>query len=151
MPYKNKEDLRAYGRAYRAANKEKKIAYDIAYREANKDKEAARVKAYREANKEEVKEKAKAYRESLKEGFYSVYYLPEEHYAGVTSRVIARMRDHKCNGMITEGFEVVFTTESKREALDFEAKLHSMGYNGSDKNGYLARRIELNKSLKEAA
>ena len=112
-------------------------------------------KAYKkdwyQANKESQLAQKKAYRESQKEGYYSVYYLPEEHYAGVTSGVKARMRLHKHSGMMTDGFEIVFTTESKREALDFEAKLHSMGYNGSDKNGYLARRIELNKSLKEAA
>ena len=70
MPYKNKEDARAY----REANKEKIAAYSISWYQANKEK----AKAYREANKEKIaayniswyaanKEKAKAVRKAHRE------------------------------------------------------------------------------------
>ena len=121
MPYKNKEDKKAYQKVWEEANKEKRADYK------------------------------KAYKESLKEGHYSVYYLPEEHYAGVTTGLKHRMHVHNSDGMITEGFEVLFTSQDKKEALAFEDRLHSMGCNGSIKDGYLSRRRELTQSLKEAA
>ena len=112
-------------------------------------------KAYKkdwyQANKESQLAQKKAYRESQKEGYYSVYYLPEEHYAGVTSGVKARMRLHKHSGMMTDGFEIVFTSTDKKEALAFEDRLHSIGYNGARGDGYLQNRIELTQSLKKAA
>ena len=120
-----------------------------------KEKRAAYMKEYYKANKEELKAQSKAYyktnKESRKEECYSVYYLPEEHYVGMTGGIKNRMRRHKFDGMITDGYEIVFTSTNKKEALAFEGKLHSLGYNGSVKDGYLAARQELTKSLKEAS
>jgi len=63
MPYKNKEKMKAYQKAYYEANK----AYQKAYYEANKEKIAEKKKAYREANKEKIAEQRKAYYEANKE------------------------------------------------------------------------------------
>ena len=142
---KNRESILAKKKAYYESNKEKIAAYNL----ANKEKMQSYNKAYREANKEEEAARHKTYRERLKEGHYSVYYLPEEHYIGVTSGVKIRMLNHDSDGMLTDGYEVVFTSTDKKEAYAFERKLHSMGYNGSVKDGYLAKRREYTKSLKE--
>ena len=63
MPYKNKEDHKAY----REANKEKIAAYNIAWYAANKEKVLAMRIAYREANKEEKVAYDKVYYEANKE------------------------------------------------------------------------------------
>ena len=67
MPYKNKEEYKAYQKAYHEASKEKIAEQQKAYREANKEKLAEARKAYREANKEKIAEKCKAYHEANKE------------------------------------------------------------------------------------
>ena len=60
-----------------------------------------------------------------------MYYLPEEHYVGQTNSVFLRMKGHKSesNRHILD-VEVLAKFETRKEALAFEAKLHSMGYNG---------------------
>jgi hypothetical protein len=76
MAYKNKEDARAYDKAWSKANKERKAATNKAlyeakkeYRKAynsewyysNKEKKLATVKAYQKANKEKVRAWQQAY------------------------------------------------------------------------------------------
>ena len=67
MPYKNKEERRAYNKAYREANKEEIAAQRKAYREANREAVLARQKAHYEANKEKIAARQKAHREANKE------------------------------------------------------------------------------------
>jgi hypothetical protein len=76
MPYKNKEDARAYDKAWREANKERRTATNKAlyeatkeYRKAynsewyysNKEKKLATVKAWIESNNEKVRAYSRAY------------------------------------------------------------------------------------------
>ena len=61
MAYKNKEEYKAYQKAYREANKEKNATQRKVYYEANKEKIAEKYKAYREANKEKIAERHKAW------------------------------------------------------------------------------------------
>ena len=75
--------------------KEEKSEYDKKYREVNKEKRAAQDKLWREANKEKIAAYNKDYREAEKDGLYTVYYLKEEHYAGMTSNLTYRLRYHK--------------------------------------------------------
>ena len=81
-------------------------------------------------HQEAMKAKIRAYKQSLKESVYTVYYLPEEHYIGITNQLKIRMQNQRLNGKITDGYEVVMKVETKREALDIESKLHKLGYNG---------------------
>jgi hypothetical protein len=62
----SKEEMAAYGKAWREANKEKIPAYKRAWREANKENVVASDRAYREANKEKVAATKKAYYEANK-------------------------------------------------------------------------------------
>jgi hypothetical protein len=61
---------------------------------------------------------------------YTVYYLPEEHYVGMTKDLMQRMRDHKKKGKIVEGYEVVARFTSAKQAHLMETRLHIMGYHG---------------------
>lgn len=67
MAYKNKEEYKAYHKAYREANKEKIAEFQKAYYEANKEKIAEQIKAHYQANKEKILEQKKAYSEANKD------------------------------------------------------------------------------------
>jgi len=126
----NKEAISANKKRYYEANKEKIKAY----REANKEK----IKAYRkeyskeyyESNKDSLKSRQAKYRKSLTNDYYTLYYLKEEHYVGITSQPDTRMRRHKHNGKHVLDYEVISTFKTKREALDAEKYMHSIGYCG---------------------
>ena len=117
-----KESLKAYA----LANKEAISANKKRYYEANKEK----IKAYREVNKEKIKAYRKEYYESLINDFYTMYYIPQHHYIGITNQPITRLRNHSTVGRITTDWEVVSTFKTKREALDAEKYMHSIGYCG---------------------
>lgn len=60
-----------------------------------------------------------------------VYYLPEEHYIGITELNISeRMSKHRYSGKITEGYEVIATFERHVDAAWLEIMFHQRGYNG---------------------
>jgi len=75
------------------------------------------------------KDKIKAYIESQRNDFYTLYYLPEDHYIGITTQPSIRMRNHKSQGRHILGYEVVAAFKTKREALATERYLHNIGYN----------------------
>ena len=81
--------------------------------------------AYRVNSRDKIKE----YVLSQKNDFHTLYYLPEEHYIGITCQPRTRMRLHKSHGNHILDYETVATFKTKREALDAERYLHSIGYN----------------------
>ena len=91
----------------------------------------AYAKKYYLANKEKLKLSSKAYRDKNTDSFYTLYYLPEEHYIGVTNQPKLRFNLHKCLGKHTLDIEVVCTFSNKQQALLCERLLHSIGYNGA--------------------
>jgi len=112
MPFKNKEDAKAWNRKYYELHKEKKSVYNKLQYEANK-------------------EKIKANYKSKKDGYYTVYYLKEEHYVGMTDYLTYRLKVHKSrNNRHIEDVEVIAKYKTKEGATRVEAALHSMGYNG---------------------
>ncbi len=66
---------------------------------------------------------------------YTVYYLPEEHYVGMTKDYAQRIRDHRKNGKIVEGNEIISRFLDPKEAHLVETTLHMMGYNGFQYRG----------------
>ena len=87
MPYKDKEKLKAYKKAYREANKEKSKATKKAWDEANKEK----VKAYNEANKE----KRKAYYEVNKEKMKAYHRQYTKNNKGLNNSYSSKKRANK--------------------------------------------------------
>ena len=72
----------------------------------------------------------------VRDGFYSVYYLPEHHYIGMTNCVKNRMQEHRRkNGKFTIDYEIVGTYNTAVEAHLTETALHCMGYKGFNYKG----------------
>ena len=69
-------------------------------------------------------------KEQRMDGYTYVYYLPEEHYVGRTLDVVARMRSHKHNGKITDGYEIIARFERTVDAQWLETMFHQRNYNG---------------------
>ena len=110
--------------------KEEKREYDKIYRAANLDVLKAKSRDRYIKNKSHTKSKVLSYKQTLKDDFYTVYYLKEEHYIGVTNQPKIRMQNQKRNGKHVLDYEVVTTVKTKREALDIESLLHKLNYNG---------------------
>ena len=111
--------------------KEEKSEYNRKYREANKEKLAAKRKVYDKANKEKIAAQEKNKHASKKDGYYTVYYLKEEHYVGMTTNLSYRMRYHKSkHNRKVEDVEIFGKYETKEEAIRTEAELHNLGYLG---------------------
>jgi hypothetical protein len=115
---------------YYQDNKEKILAQQKEYNKANKEKIASYWKVYYEVNKEKMTADNKKYQEASKDGYYTVYYLKEEHYAGITNSLYLRLKNHKKNGKHVEDVEIVGKYKTKAEGLKVEASLHAMGYLG---------------------
>ena len=67
MPYKNKEEQKAYQKAHYQANKEEMIERGKAHYQANKEKILKQRKVYREANKEKIAKQNNAHYQANKE------------------------------------------------------------------------------------
>ena len=69
-------------------------------------------------------------RRKAKSKFFLLYYLPEEHYIGITNHINTRMSDHRKVGKITEGYEVIAKFERAVDAHHLETLFHMRNYNG---------------------
>ena len=69
-------------------------------------------------------------RRKAKSHFFLLYYLPEEHYIGITNHINTRMSDHRKVGKITEGYEIIGQFERAVDAHLVETMFHMRGYNG---------------------
>jgi hypothetical protein len=96
-----------------------------------KEEKAAWSKKYYQANKEKLDVKSKAYKDAKKDGLYTVYYLKEEHYVGITENLTYRLFVHKSrNNRHIEDVEVIGKYNTRKEATRVEAALHAMRYLG---------------------
>ena len=68
------------------------------------------------------------------QGGWIVYYLPEEHYVGITSNLYRRMSNHKSDGKSTIDLEIISKHKTPEMAALMECYLHTMGYRGSKWN-----------------
>ena len=83
---------------------------------ANRD---SRVKGMRELYK------------SSTSSYYTVYFIPEYNYIGVTNNLSRRVLNHKNNeGRVFSEYSEVSRFNSKEEALYVEYQLHCQGFNG---------------------
>jgi len=96
------------------------------------------------------KDRGHSKRKRYKNGYYTVYYLPEHHYVGMTNALKNRLQEHRSkNGRITVGYEVIATFERAVDAHWFETTLHAMGYHGfhykkgRDKNKTIDKEVDI--------
>ena len=69
-------------------------------------------------------------KKSDKDPYYTVYYLPEHHYVGMTNSLNRRIKEHKRKGKIVNGYEIVGRYNNVVEAHLYETMLHAIGYEG---------------------
>ena len=91
---------------------------------------------YRKKNPEKIKADNIKFRKRYIEetNGYAVYYLPEEHYVGLTNNIRSRMNDHKKRGKCVDGYEILCVCESPIDAHLYETMFHQRGYNGFQYN-----------------
>jgi len=86
---------------------------------------------------------------------YSVYYLPNEHYIGMTNNLKARIQDHKNkNGRDVTDYKIVGQFDSAVKAHLVETLFHFIGCNGfhegnSKETTKVDTQLNLFNSLKE--
>jgi hypothetical protein len=64
------------------------------------------------------------------DGYFYVYYLPEEHYVGMTNNVHRRIKYHDYSGKIVDNYEILARFKRQVDAHLFETILHTLDYNG---------------------
>ena len=70
------------------------------------------------------------------DGYTYVYYLPEEHYVGVTTSPVKRMNQHRnSQNHIVDGWEIIARFERRVDAHYLEIMFHMRGYQGFSKVG----------------
>ena len=79
----------------------------------------------KEKQKEYWKQKGIEYTQGRKDGYFSVYYLPEENYCGTTSQVERRMYEHDREGKNIDGWKVLYCSEDRKDAYYHEALFQS--------------------------
>jgi len=71
------------------------------------------------------------------DGFYSVYYIVNEHYCGYTRNLERRITDHKRDGKDCSEVRLLYTSEDRVEAAHTEALFQSyLGMNGLSLTGW---------------
>ena len=66
--------------------------------------------------------------------YYIVYYIPNEHYVGITNQPKARMKHHEKSGKNIEDWRVLFCTHDRHEARLIENRFHDIGFEGLNIN-----------------
>lgn len=107
----------------------------MTYKKAHPKQAKLSDKKYRDKIGNEI---TKKWHQSQKDGFHYVYHIADGNYVGMTCNLYSRSKAHKrgCNGHpprnleLGSGFQILFKTPSRAEALRVEAHLHSLGFNG---------------------
>jgi hypothetical protein len=85
-------------------------------------------------NKEEVLIKHKEYKKS-KSNINYVYLLPDHNYVGTTNNIVNRMHHHRTiSSRNTKEYRILYSSENRIDALEFEELLHDIGYEGRHPN-----------------
>ena len=85
---------------------------------------------------------SKKWNQKQKDGYHYVYHIADGNYVGVTCNLYARKSTHKngCNGHPPRdlnkgtGFQILSRHTFRKEALQVESYLHSLGFNGGGNN-----------------
>ena len=126
MPYKDKEKQKEYMKTYKLKNKIKLQEYTKQYRKDNAD----RIKVYEESRKDYLKEYKKNWKLNKKDGYHRVYLLEDYNYVGITDSIYNRFSVHKSAGRDCKNYRILHKTKDRSEALELEALLHDIGYEG---------------------
>lgn len=126
---KNKARLNKKSREYALENRDKIREYQKEYMRKRRAK-------LRKENPNVLREQNKKRYEKELDGYYSVYLLEDYNYVGYTNSLYFRFANHKSQyGRDCTNHRILYTTDSKDDALELEALLHDLGYEGKHING----------------
>ena len=78
-----------------------------------------------------AKDYYKQYIDNKKDGYHRVYLLEDYNYVGVTNSLYYRFNQHKSvHNRDCTNHRILYKTKDRGEALELEALLHDMGYEG---------------------
>ena len=91
-----------------------------------------RQRKYREKHPPSInKNKKNQWQQRLKDGFYTLYYLPNEEWIGMSIFPFRRLQNHKADfNRNIDGFKCIYKFVDKKDAEIVESLLHKEGYNG---------------------
>jgi hypothetical protein len=83
--------------------------------------------------KQKEKEYNAMYRAKMKQAPHKVYLLTDYNYVGTTQWIIKRFSQHTYSkGWDCSNYKILFESMDRNECLEFESKMHSLGYNGGN-------------------
>ena len=89
-----------------------------------------------EAQKRSRRDYQRRRRARQKEEGYKLYYLPNEHYVGITLHLYQRMFKHREREKDTDGYKILAVYPTLEQARHHENLMHSwMGCNGLHLHG----------------
>ena len=152
---KNKKRISEYGKKYRIENEKKIKLYmkdynkkmydsfdkeikkkiDREYYLKNKYKIEKRRKQWVKDNLSSQQEYKKQWSLNKKDGYHRVYLLEDYNYVGVTQNICNRFAVHKTQlNRDCSNHRILYKTKDRSEALELEALLHDMGYEGKKRH-----------------
>ncbi len=96
----------------------------------SKETHAAYCRDWVKKNPEANRAAKQRYNNASRTDHTALYYLPEEHYVGLSNNLRRRLAKHKRMGKITDGYEVIGYFERHVDAHYLETLFHMRGYNG---------------------
>lgn len=85
----------------------------------------------------------KSYTESKKDGYYTVYFIPQDNYVGVTNSTFARKWLHTAEGRNMNKYITLGRFKERDEAYRLETIYHDLGYEGRHKTNRYVRKTQL--------
>lgn len=123
--------IRIRAKKWVVENPERRQATRKANYEKNKEHIKKVNKQFQLDNSELYKKTRRLYWAKRNDGLIHVYFLPEEHYCGVTNNMFRREKEHRSTyKRITVGMETVMSFKNRKEAELMEAHFHALGWYG---------------------
>ena len=86
-----------------------------------------------EEKKQKEREYNAMYRAKMKQQPHKVYLLIDYNYVGTTHWINKRFSQHNYSkGWDCSNYKILFESMDRNECLEFESKMHALGYNGGD-------------------
>ena len=108
--------------------------YNAEYKLKHKEQLKIYDKEYKSKTREQQTKNLQKWINNQKDGYHYVYHIADGNYVGVTDCVYMRKKYHlnvnKRNLEKGTGFQIIYKTPCRKEALKVESSLHALGFNG---------------------
>jgi hypothetical protein len=103
----------------------------------NPEKQKQHVVNFQTNNPDKCRQTAKKWMLDKKDGYHYVYHIADTNYVGITCNPYIRKNNHTFMGRDLNkgtGFQILSRHTFRKEALQVESYLHSLGFNGGGNN-----------------